>query len=51
MGKYSILSSVRKGLKEAIGVYPFGSYARGEASEKSDLDFRIDKGKVQGVLI
>ena len=25
-------------------MYLFGSYARGEATEKSDLDFRIEKG-------
>jgi predicted nucleotidyltransferase len=30
-------------------VYLFGSYARGEASEKSDLDFRIDKGNIKGI--
>lgn len=30
-------------------VFLFGSYARGEATEKSDLDFRIDKGKLIGI--
>lgn len=29
-------------------VYLFGSYARGEATEQSDLDFRIDKGEIRG---
>ncbi len=29
-------------------VYLFGSYARGEADSSSDLDFRVDKGKVRG---
>lgn len=29
-------------------IYLFGSYARGEATADSDLDFRIDKGKVRG---
>lgn len=29
-------------------VYLFGSYARGEADSASDLDFRVDKGKVRG---
>lgn len=28
----------------------FGSYARGEADEKSDLDFLIDKGDMKGLL-
>ena len=27
----------------------FGSYARGEANENSDLDFVMDKGVVQGL--
>lgn len=31
-------------------VYLFGSYARGEATETSDLDFRIDRGKLKGLL-
>ncbi len=28
----------------------FGSYARGEANEKSDIDFVIEKGKMRGLL-
>ena len=28
----------------------FGSYARGEATEESDLDFRIDKGALRGLF-
>ena len=28
-------------------VYLFGSYARGEATENSDIDFRIDSGKIK----
>ena len=31
-------------------VYLFGSYARGEATESSDLDFRVDRGKLKGLL-
>ena len=29
-------------------VYLFGSYARGEATEKSDVDIRIDRGTLTG---
>ncbi len=28
-------------------VYLFGSYARGEATEKSDVDLRIEKGRIK----
>ena len=27
----------------------FGSYARGDADEESDVDFLIDKGKIRGL--
>ena len=29
-------------------VYLFGSYARGDMTEGSDIDLRIDKGAIQG---
>ncbi len=32
-------------------VYLFGSYARGEATDNSDLDFRIDKGTLKGLIM
>ncbi len=32
-------------------VYLFGSYARGEATDKSDLDLRIDKGGLKGLAL
>ena len=28
----------------------FGSYARGEATENSDVDFLIDKGNIKGLI-
>lgn len=31
-------------------VFLFGSYARGEATPSSDLDFRIDKGNLRGLF-
>lgn len=31
-------------------VYLFGSYARGDATAGSDLDFRIDRGSLRGLL-
>ncbi|MCL2158929.1 MAG: nucleotidyltransferase domain-containing protein [Oscillospiraceae bacterium] len=31
------------------GVFLFGSYARGEATNTSDLDFVIDKGRLRGL--
>lgn len=31
-------------------VYLFGAYARGEATDKSDVDIRIDPGKMHGLL-
>mgnify|MGYP001085250757 CR=1 FL=1 len=29
-------------------IYLFGSYARGEANEASDIDLRIDRGDIRG---
>ena len=31
-------------------IYLFGSYARGEATVSSDIDLRIEKGKLHGVI-
>lgn len=31
-------------------VYLFGSYARGDADENSDIDLRIDKGALRGMF-
>ncbi|MEN6623588.1 MAG: nucleotidyltransferase domain-containing protein [Smithella sp.] len=32
-------------------VFLFGSYARGEATPQSDIDLRIDKGKIVGIQL
>ena len=32
------------------GIYLFGSYARGDANENSDVDLRIDKGSLKGLF-
>ena len=31
-------------------IFLFGSYARGEATPSSDLDFRVDKGSLRGLF-
>ncbi len=31
-------------------VYLFGSYARGNATSKSDVDLRVDRGNLRGML-
>lgn len=41
-------------LAEAYGaqrVYLFGSYARGDMTEQSDIDLRIDKGSIRGLAL
>ena len=30
-------------------LYLFGSYARGEANQNSDVDFRVEKGRIRGI--
>ena len=32
-------------------VYLFGSYARGDVSDGSDIDLRIDKGQIRGLAL
>ncbi|MCI8333616.1 MAG: nucleotidyltransferase [Lachnospiraceae bacterium] len=32
-------------------IYLFGSYARGDAEENSDIDLRIDKGAIRGLTM
>lgn len=31
-------------------VYLFGSYARGDVTENSDIDLRVDKGSLKGMF-
>ncbi len=31
-------------------IYLFGSYARGEATAESDIDLRVDKGRLKGLF-
>lgn len=31
-------------------IFLFGSYARGEATAESDVDLRVDKGKIKGFI-
>jgi len=31
-------------------VYLFGSYARGDVTENSDVDLRVDKGSLKGMF-
>ena len=50
---YSIeeIRATIKPIAESFGVeriFLFGSYARGEATSTSDIDFRVDKGQVKG---
>lgn len=32
-------------------IFLFGSYAKGEADENSDIDLRIDRGDVRGLMM
>lgn len=32
-------------------IYLFGSYARGEATADSDIDLRVDKGRLKGLFV
>ena len=50
------LSDIRNAATElgkrygAERIYLFGSYARGDAASDSDVDLRIDKGKIRGLF-
>lgn len=50
---WEIRSAVREVAKRygAARVWLFGSYARGEAKDSSDIDLRIDKGDIKGLAL
>ena len=51
MGLQEIRSVVSK-LGHQYGaerIYLFGSYARGDMTDASDIDLRIDKGRIRGI--
>lgn len=53
--KYTIeeIKSIVKPIAQKYGVarvYLFGSYARGDATENSDVDLRVDKGSLKGMF-
>ena len=46
------IKSIAAPIAKQYGVdamYLFGSYARGEATETSDLDFRIERGRIRSL--
>ena len=54
--KYSIteLQSIVEPLAKKYGaerIYLFGSYARGDMNDRSDIDIRIDKGSIRGLAL
>lgn len=56
MAAYSIdeLRSIITPLAKAYGaerIYLFGSYARRDMTEHSDIDLRIDKGQIRGLAL
>lgn len=47
------IKAIAAPIAERYGVaalYLFGSYARGEATVESDLDFRVEKGQLRSLL-
>ena len=54
--KYSIeeLQSIIVPLAQKYGterIFLFGSYARGDMTDSSDIDLRIDKGSIRGLAL
>lgn len=55
VNKYTIeeIKSIVEPIARKYGVarvYLFGSYARGDATENSDVDLRVDKGALKGMF-
>ena len=55
MSKYTLeeIKSIIKPIAKKYGVervYLFGSYARGDITESSDVGLRIDKGSLKGMF-
>ncbi|MCM1233251.1 MAG: nucleotidyltransferase domain-containing protein [Ruminococcus flavefaciens] len=54
MNRLLDVQEIRKTVSElgeqygAERIYLFGSYARGDAAEDSDIDLRIDRGSIRG---
>ena len=54
-GKYTVdeIKNIVAPIAQEYGVdslYLFGSYSKGSASEKSDIDLLIDKGKIRSLF-
>lgn len=54
--KYTVeeIKSIVEPIAEKYGVervYLFGSYARGDATDNSDVDLRVDKGSLKGLFV
>lgn len=56
MDRICSIEEIKEVVKEVAHTYGvervtlFGSYARGEASKDSDIDLRIDKGRLKGLF-
>lgn len=56
MGKVYTIEEIKNIVREISKrhgverIFLFGSYARGDANPDSDLDFRIDKGRISGLF-
>ena len=54
MASLAEIQAVVAELAEKYGaerVYLFGSYARGDMNEESDIDLRVDKGRIRGLAM